>query len=109
MIFVFVCILLAAIITNFMGNVIVAVLFMTLIASCQSILPGINTMAASLAIMMASFIACASPAANVCCALMYSYTDVIDVKQTMGFGWKVVIAMAVFVMLIYFPVLNFIL
>lgn len=106
-IFVFMCIILAAILTNFLSNAVISIIFMTLVASCQSILPGISMPAASLAIMMASFLACATPAANANNAIVFSFKDVIDFKYSLIHGWKVVLVMTVLVMIIYFPIVSF--
>lgn len=106
MVFLVVIVILAIILTNFLNNMVVSMLFISIMFSLQEYLPGVNMEAATLAIVLGAYAACATPAANPCNAYIFSNTDLISFKNQMSQGVKACIMIAVFTLVIYYPFVN---
>lgn len=107
--FVIVALILSTILTNFLNNLPVAIIFISTMFALRETMIGINMEAASLAIIMASFAACATPAANPVNAITFANTDLIDTKMSLKVG-SICCALLCFICIFfYFPLLSFIL
>lgn len=107
---VFVCfaMIFATILTNFLNNMPVAVIFISLMFAMGDVMEGINLTAACLGIIMASFAACATPAANPVNATCFSHTDLIKPSTSILIGSICCGLLCLICMFIYYPILSFI-
>lgn len=103
--FLIVAILLSVILTNVLNNMVVAVVFITIMFTLESYLTGINMQAATLAIVLASFAACATPAANPANAFVFSNRDLISVKNQIVHGVKTCLVLTLVIVVCYYPLL----
>lgn len=103
--FLIVTILLSVILTNVLNNMVVAVVFITIMFTLESYLHGIHMQAATLTIVLASFAACATPAANPSNAFVFSNTDLVSFKNQMVHGIKTCLVLTIFTLFIYYPFL----
>lgn len=107
--FVIIALVLSTVLTNFLNNMPVAVIFISTMYALSDSMPSINLTAASLAIIMAAFAACATPAANPANALAFSNTDLIATGTSIKIGTICCGILCLICIVIYFPLLNFLL
>lgn len=107
--FVIIALILSTILTNFLNNMPVAVIFISTMYALSGSMPNINLTAASLAIIMASFAACATPAANPANALAFSNTDLISTSMSIKIGSICCGILCLICIVIYFPLLSLLL
>lgn len=100
--FVIVCIYLAMIASQFLNNMVVAIIFMSAVTAIAESFTGINLAAAIMAIYMGSNAVCALPSANPVNAITFSNTDLIKFKNQTFVGWTSNFAMATFAVVLYF-------
>lgn len=105
-VFLIAIVILAIILTNVLNNMVVSMIFISIMFSLQSYLPGINMEAGTLSIVLAAYAACATPAANPCNAYIFSNTDLISFKNQMIQGVKACIIIALFILVIYYPLVS---
>lgn len=84
--FLILILLFTVILTNFLNNMPIAVIFISLIGALSSSLPGLNAEAACIAIIVAAYASCATPASSPQTAIGYAQTDLVDAKTTMIMG-----------------------
>ena len=100
--FVIVCIYLAMICSQFLNNMVVAIIFISAVTAIAESFSGINLAAAVMAIYMGSNAVCALPSANPVNAITFSNTDLIKFKNQTFVGWTSNFAMATFAVGLYF-------
>ena len=100
--FVIVCIYLAMIASQFLNNMVVAIIFISAVTAIAESFTGINLAAAIMAIYMGSNAVCALPSANPVNAITFSNTDLIKFKNQTFVGWTSNFAMATFAVVLYF-------
>lgn len=103
--FVILAMIFATILTNFLNNMPVAVIFISLMFAMGDAMEGINLTAACLGIIMASFAACATPAANPVNATCFSHTDLIKPSTSIKVGAICCGLLCLICIFIYYPVL----
>lgn len=108
-VFLIAVVIFAAILTNFLNNMVVSILFISIMFSLQSYLGGINMEAATFAVVLGSYAACATPAANPCNAYIFSNTDLISFKNQLKQGCKACVMIIMFILVIYYPISSAIL
>jgi len=108
-IFVILALILSTILTNMLNNLPVAIIFISTMFALGDAMSGINLTAASLAIIMASFAACATPAANPVNATMFANTDLIDAKMSLKVGTICCGLLCLICIVFYYPILSFLL
>ena len=102
-------VLLSIILTNLLNNMVVAMIFITLLFSLQDYLNGLNLTAMVLSIMLASYVACATPAASPLCAFVYGQRDLVSFKNQMLQGVKTCLLLAVLIIAIFYPLASLVL
>ena len=107
--FVIIALILSTVLTNFLNNMPVAIIFISTMYALSDSMPSINLTAASLAIIMASFAACATPAANPANALVFSNTDLISSSLSIKIGSICCGILCLICIIIYFPILSLLL
>lgn len=95
--------------TNIVNNLVAAMIFISLLFSLQDILVGINLLAVTMAIIVASFIACAFPSASPVAAYVFGRKDLVNFKTHLIFGVSVVVIMTAATVAVYYPILAVIL
>ena len=111
-IFVILAIYLSMIISNFLNNMVVALVFISAIMALSSSIEGINMAAAALAIYAGSNCSIGMPSANPVNAITFSNTDLISFKNQSKLGWVSGTIMATvsvglyFVMAVYFNAIG---
>lgn len=108
-VFLMIAIMLATALTNVLNNLPVALIFISILFATGDAMAGINLQAASIAIMMASYAACATPAANPTVALVFSYTDLINPKTSFIIGGIGCLIYALIMIFVYYPLLALVL
>lgn len=91
--------------TNFLNNMPVAVIFISIMGTIQTSLAGINFAASCLAIAMCAFISMATPAANSAAVYVYGNKDLISAKETMLMGAAICFLLCIVTIIFYYPVL----
>lgn len=109
MVFVFAAIVAAIVVTNVLNNTITVIIFMSLFFSVADSLAGVNLFAVTIALILSSFVACATPAANPVCAYLFAQTDIINQKQLLLYGCLTCGILALMIAFVYYPILNVIL
>ena len=111
-VFVILAIYLSMIISNFLNNMVVALVFISAIMALSSSIEGINMAAAALAIYHGSNCSIGMPSANPVNAITFSNTDLISFKNQNKLGWISGTVMATvsvglyFVMAFYFNMIG---
>lgn len=111
-IFVILAIYLSMIISNFLNNMVVALVFISAIMALSSSIEGINMAAAALAIYHSSNCSIGMPSANPVNAITFSNTDLISFKNQSKLGWIAGMIMSTvsvglyFVMAFYFNMIG---
>lgn len=111
-VFVILAIYLSMIISNFLNNMVVALVFISAIMALSSSIEGINMAAAALAIYHGSNCSIGMPSANPVNAITFSNTDLISFKNQSKLGWISGTVMATisvglyFVMAFYFNMIG---
>ena len=100
---------LAALLTNFLNNMPVAVIFITLICSAAGALDEVNLYAASVAIMIACYLSVMTPVASGYNAVICAANDLIEIKKHMFFCFKALIGIVVVLCLVIYPLASFLL
>lgn len=100
--FVVVSIYVAMILSQFLNNGVVAIIFVSAVTAISESFSGINLAAAVMAIYMGSNAVCALPSANPVNAITFSNTDLIKFKNQTFVGWTSNFAMATFAVVLYF-------
>lgn len=101
--------LLAALLTNFLNNMPVSIVFITLLCSTTTVLDGVNIYAASIAIMIACYFAVMTPVASGYNAIIFSANDLIEIRGHMSFCIKAVTGIAIVLSCLIYPVSSLIL
>lgn len=109
MVFVFAAIVAAIVVTNVLNNTITVIIFMSLFFSVADSLPGVNLMAVTITLILSSFVACATPAANPVCAFLYAATDIVNRKQLLVYGCLTCGILALSIAFIYYPLVGMLL
>ena len=104
--FVIIAMALSTLLTNFMNNLPVAIIFISTMYALSSTMEGINMLAAYLGITMASFAAVALPSSNPPNALAFSNADLINKKVSIQVGTIISILMLLVCIIAYFPILS---
>lgn len=108
-IFLIVAVIMACLFTNILNNLVVAMIFITLLYSVAPLLGGaLNMPAATLSIMLGAYTACMTPAGNPTCAYLFTLTDLISFKNQLLMGAKACVVIVVFIICIFYPVASFI-
>jgi len=107
-VFVIFAMVFATILTNFLNNMPVAVIFISLMFAMGDAMEGINLTAACLGIIMAAFAACATPAANPVNAICFSSTDLIKISTSIKVGCICCGLLCLICILVYYPILSII-
>lgn len=108
MLFLISIVLLSIVLTNVLNNMIVAMLFITLLFSLPECMENLDVVAAVLSIMLASYVACATPAASPLNAFMYGQRDLVSFKNQILQGLKACVLLAVLIICIFYPFASFI-
>lgn len=103
MLFLVSIIVLSVILTNVLNNMIVAMLFITLLFSLPECMENLNTIATVLSIMLASYVACATPAASPLNAFMYGQRDLVSFKNQILQGVKTCLLLTLLIICIFYP------
>lgn len=103
MLFLISVVVLSIILTNLLNNMVVAMIFITLLFSLQDCLGSLNMIATVLSIMLASYVACATPAASPLNAFMYGQRDLVSFRNQMLQGIKTCILLAVLIVAVFYP------
>ena len=103
--FFIIAMLLATILTNILNNLPVALIFISIMFAAGGAMTGINLEAASVALIMASYAACATPAANPPNAVVFSFTELIDPKISLLVGSIACLILCLVAIVIYYPLL----
>lgn len=111
-VFVVLAIYLSMILSNFLNNMVVALVFISAIMALSSSIEGINLAAATIAIYLGSNSSIAMPSANPVNAITFSTKDLISFKTQSKLGWMSGFVMATvsvgayFVMALYFNAIG---
>lgn len=108
MAFLVIALLLATILTNVMNNLPVALIFISIMFAAGDAMASIDLKAASVAIIMAAYAACATPAANPPNAVVFSFTDLISPKLSLIVGSIACLILWLITVTIYYPLLSLI-
>lgn len=91
-------------ITNFLNNMPVAVIFISLMGTLQSSLTGINFGASCVAIVMCAFISMATPAANSAAVYVYGNRDLApSLRSILGMGSIFCVILCALTIFCYYP------
>ncbi len=101
-VFVILAIYLSMILSNFLNNMVVALVFISAIMALSSSIEGINLAAATMAIYLGSNCAIGMPSANPVNAITFSNTDLISFKNQSKLGWLTGFMMATVSVVLYF-------
>ena len=101
-VFVILAIYLSMILSNFLNNMVVALVFISAIMALSSNIEGINMAAAALAIYLGSNCSIGLPSANPVNAITFSNTDLISFKMQSRLGWITGFIMATISVVMYF-------
>ena len=101
-VFVILAIYLSMILSNFLNNMVVALVFISAIMALSSNIEGINMAAAALAIYLGSNCSISLPSANPVNAITFSNTDLISFKMQSRLGWITGFIMATISVVMYF-------
>ena len=101
-VFVLLAIYLSMILSHFLNNLVVGLVFISAITALSGSIEGINLAAAVMSIYLGCNCACAMPSANPVNAITFSNTDLITFKNQSALGWAACFFMATFCCLMYF-------
>lgn len=100
--FVVLAIYLSMILSNFLNNMVIALVFISAIMALSSSVEGINLAAAAMAIYLGSNCSIGMPSANPVNAITFSNTDLIAFKRQSALGWAAGVVMATVCVVLYF-------
>lgn len=104
--FVVASILCATFFTNFLNNLPVSIIFITIMNVIAVNMTGINMPAATLALIMSGFTACATPSANPGSALVFGSKDLIKASTTVKVGAICCALISVITIVAYYPLMS---
>lgn len=107
--FVAVSIIFATFFTNFLNNLPVSIIFITIMNVIAVNMTGINMPAATLALVMAGFTACATPSANPGSALVFASSDLVKPSTTIKIGAISCACISIFTIIVYYPLMCIVL
>ncbi len=102
-------ILLGVFFTNFMNNLPVAIVFISLMFAMESSLPGVNMAAATVSIILGTFVAAATPAASGPSTFAFGLTDLVSPKNQVICGTLTAVFFAIVIIFIYYPLVSLVL
>lgn len=106
--FVVASIICATFFTNFLNNLPVSIIFITIMNVIAVNMSGINMPAATLALIMAGFTACATPSANPGSALVFASKDLIKASTTVKVGAICCAFISLVTIVVYYPLISFV-
>lgn len=108
-VFVVASIVCATFFTNFLNNLPVSIIFITIMNVIAVNMTSINMPAATLALVMSGFTACATPSANPGSALVFASKDLIKASTTVKIGAISCACISVVTIVAYYPLMSVIL
>lgn len=108
-VFMVLIVLLSVVATNFLNNLVVATLFIAILFSMTDLIGSLNSASMVLGLALASYAACATPAANPVNAFLFGQKDLVAFKTEMKVGGASCLMIAVFVLVVFYPLASLIL
>ena len=103
MVFIIAVLIVGVILTNFANNFVIAIIIMPVLATFAGQV-GMSVIGLIMILVICTQIAFATPAASFPAGICYSFSDVVDTKQMMKYGWVLVVVLTIFTLLIAYPV-----
>ncbi len=107
LVFVIIIVALAVILTNLLNNMVTLMLFVSALFMMADSLTGININAVFVLLGVASFTACATPAASSTAALAFGQRDLITPKKQFLVGGITVVIFTIFAIVVGYPAFSF--
>lgn len=105
LVFIIMCLLIGTLLTNVANNFVIALMIMPVIVTFAA-QNGINPVGTVMALVVCTQIAVATPGASFPAGIAFSFSDVIEAKIMMKYGWICAVLLAIVTILFAWPVAN---